>query len=340
MLYTQLIEFLPEYYLCIEDKETFKRQLCEYLSEEYQDYGIEDLDQIVEYENWDNVKFDEDPIIEKTSKKNILIKDCQDCFICFRQSEIDIKNIKSIITMENVIRETPSLCQVPHKLLQKEFDGYLAENYADLIEPNIWYYQEEVLQNIANEIYTSCQYALFINTLDEKIDEILSSMVVGDIDKNEISSYFKLIYTRDSLPSNEDFELCVRELVNKHVAFNQIYEKFVALFNTDYIQIEWNDEKLGLFQKYDEEGWVDSQNLAEYEAYKYIIPLYKQHFLCKNSTRYRPVIEQLPVFFSYASNVLDILFKHKILIHNDNVVVYNHDGNVELACKEIMALPE
>lgn len=340
-LYNQLIEFLHEYYLCIEDKGTFKDQLCEILLERYLDDEIEDLDRIVEYENWIDVESDEDPIIEKTNLKNILIEECQDFFICFRQAEIDDKNKTAIITLENVINEKPCLSEIPYELLQEEFYAFLKENYADLIKPDIWYYQEEVLMNIGDEIYASCQYVLFINTLEEKINKILSSMLVEDIDKDELYSYFKSHYNKDSLPSDKEFERNVREFVNEHVRFNHIYEKFVSLFNTNRIKIEWNDEKLGLFQKYDEEGQIpDTQNLAEYEAYKYVIPFYRKHFLRKNSNRYKPVIEQLPTFASYGATVLDILFKHKIITNNEDTVAYNNDGNIELAYKEITAMSE
>lgn len=338
-LYNQLIETLHKHYLCIEDKETFKHQLCEVLFESYMDDEIEDLDTIVEYENWNDVEPDEEPIIEKTSIKNILIEECQNYFICFRQAEIDSKNKNAIITLENIINEVPSLFHIPYELLQKEFCRFLDKNYADLIKPNIWYIQEEMLMDIGREIYKSCQYALFINNVEEKIDKILLSMHIEYIDKDELYSYFKSKYSKDSLPSDEAFELNVIEVVNEHVTYNQTYRKFVSLFNNNHIKIEWNDEKLCLFQKYDKEGQIaDPQNFAEYEVYKYVIPFYRKNFLYKNSNRYKPVIEKLPVFISYASTVLDILFKHKIITINGDVVVYNNNGNIELACKEIKAL--
>ena len=166
-------------------------------------------------------------------------------------------------------------------------------------------------------------------------------MVAVDIEKDELYSYFKLYYYKDCLPSDEEFESSVRAFVNENVKFNQNYRKFVALFNTDHIKIEWNDEKLRLFQKYDEAGQIaDPQNLAEYEAYKFVIPFYRKHFFRKNSNRYKPVIEQLPAFTAYGSTVLDILFKHQVITCNGDVVVYNDDGDIELACKEIMAIPE
>ena len=166
-------------------------------------------------------------------------------------------------------------------------------------------------------------------------------MVVEDIDKDELYSYFKSHYDKGALPSDEEFVLSVTAFVNDYVTFNKIYKKFVAFFNTDHIKVEWNDENLCLFQKCDEEGLpANPQNLAEYEVYKYVVPFYRKNFFRKNSNRYRPVIEQLPAFIAYGSTVLDILFKHKAIICNGDIVVYNKDGDVELACKEIMALSE
>lgn len=340
-LYNQLIEFLSELYLCIEDKETFKDQLCEYLAENYPDDEIEDLDSIVEYENWNDVEDDEDPIIEKISLKNKLIDECQDFFICFRQAETDNKNKKAIITLENILKETPGLSLIPHELLEKEFSRILDENYAELLKPDIWYSLEDILMELGEKIFNSCQYKLFVSTIEEKIDRILSAMGIGDIEKDELYLHFKSKYSEDELPSDEEFEWDVKSYVDEYMAFNQIYGKYFALFNTDHIKIEWNDEILCLFQKYDDEGIVtDPQNLSEYEVYKYVMPFYRKHFLRKNSNRYKPVIEQLPEFTMYGSTVLDILFKHNVIACNGDTVDYNKDGNIALACEEIMAISE
>lgn len=338
-LYSQLIELLSENYLCIEDKDTFKDQLCDYLFENYLDEEVEDLDTIIESENWNDVEEDEDPIIEEISLKKYLIKECKDFFICFRQAEIDNKNKKVIVTLENVIIETPELSQIPRELLQTEFCSFWDKNYADLIKPDIWYYQEELLMSIGDELLEACQYALFINTVEKKIDSILVSMMVDDIDRDELYSYFKFHYDKDCLPSDEEFESDVRAFVNEYVTFNQICKKYVSLFNTNHIKIEWNDEKLFLFQKYDESGQIaDSQDHAEYEAYKYVMPFYRKHFFRKNSNRYKPIIEKLPLFTTYATTVLDILFKHEAITDKGDVVVYNADGNIDLAYKEIQTL--
>jgi hypothetical protein len=190
---------------------------------------------------------DEEPIIEKRRLKDILIENCQDYFIRFRQSEIDNKNKKAILTLENVINAAPSLTQFPYELLQKEFCTFLNENYANLIKPDIWYYQKEALLDIADELSKFCQYTLFIDTVEKKIDDLLSVMVVNDIDKSELYSYFKLHYDYDYLPSDEEFELDVRKYINEQMTFNQSYKKFVSLFNSNHIKIEWDDNKLCLF---------------------------------------------------------------------------------------------
>ena len=339
LLYNYLIEFLQETYLCIEDKENVKAQLLEILLDLYSDDEIEDLDSIVEYENWDGVGPDEEPIIEKRRLKDILIADCQDFFFCFRQAEIDNKNKKTVLTLENVINVDTSLVQFPYELLQKEFCLFLSKNYTDLIKPTIWYVQKEVLLDIAEELSKSCQYTLFIDTVEKKIDDLLSVMVVNDIDKSELYSYFKLHYDKDYLPSDAEFELAVRKYINEQMTFNQSYKKFVSLFNSNHIKIEWDDNKLCLFQKYDKgEQLVDPQNLAEYEAYKHVIPFYRKHFLRKNSNQYRPIIRQLPSFSLYGTAVLDILFKHNVIINNGDTIVYNNNGNFEMARKEIYVL--
>jgi hypothetical protein len=98
----------------------------------------------------------------------------------------------------------------------------------------------------------------------------------------------------------------------------------------------WNDKTLRLFEKYDKkEIAIDSQYIAEYEVYKYIIPFYRKHLYRKNSNKYKPVIEKLPDFISYATSIYSILFKYNILIDTDDEVLYNEEGNIESAYEEI-----
>ena len=340
-LYNQLIEELSEYYRCIEDKETFKTQICEVLVDNYWDEENGDLDQIVEYENENDLNSNEDPIYEKTSLRETLTAEFRGYCICFRQAEIDNKNKKMIISLENIIHETPGLLQMPYELLQKQFDRFCEEDDAEIMQTSIWYSRKETVANIGEKILKSCKYELFINTVEKRIDKILSAMVIEGIDKGEMYLHFKWLYDEDYLPSDEEFELRVKQYVSEYLEFNKTYEKFVSLFQSNHIQIEWNGEKLRLFQRYDEEGWVSNPcDLAEYEAYKYVIPFYRRHFFRKNSNRYKPTIEKLPTFISYASTVLDILFKHKILINNGDGVIYNHNGEFELVYEDLASLPD
>ena len=55
----------------------------------------------------------------------------------------------------------------------------------------------------------------------------------------------------------------------------------------------------------------------------------------KNRNEHKPSIEQFPAFISYASSVLDILFKHNILVDNEDKVIYNEDVDINFAREEI-----
>ncbi|MBR4951065.1 MAG: hypothetical protein IKZ23_03835, partial [Clostridia bacterium] len=95
-------------------------------------------------------------------------------------------------------------------------------------------------------------------------------------------------------------------------------------------------DTIQLFQKYEQrELDVALEHIAEFEVYKHVIPLYRQHFFRKNSTKYKPTIEKLPDFISYASTVLDILFKHNVFIDNEDDVFYNENGDIDSALEEI-----
>ena len=127
--------------------------------------------------------------------------------------------------------------------------------------------------------------------------------------------------------------------INDYMAFLNHYKKFTSLFNSDYIEIEWDDQIIQLFQKYDKnEIFVDPQHRSEYEVYKYVIPFYEKCFFRKNSTKYKPIIEQLPDYISYASSVFDILFKYNVFVDTEECVVYNEKGNITSACEEIQKL--
>ena len=111
------------------------------------------------------------------------------------------------------------------------------------------------------------------------------------------------------------------------------------MFGCDNIKLVWDNKTIQLFEKYDKkEIIIDSQYFAEYEVYKYIIPYYKKHFFRKNSNKYKPVIEKLPRFISYATSLYDILFKYHILIDTDDKILYNEDGDISSAYEEIIKI--
>ena len=108
------------------------------------------------------------------------------------------------------------------------------------------------------------------------------------------------------------------------------------MFDSDNIKIVWNNETIHLFEKYEKKEMpIDSQYFAEYEVYKYIIPYYRKHFFRKNSNKYKPVIEKLPGFISYATSIYDILFKYNILVDTEDKVRYNEEGDINSAYEEI-----
>ena len=334
-LYEQLTSCLYELYVCIENKEKFRRQLCDCLRENYDE--VENLDEIIEYENWDNVETeDDDPIIETGTIRNMLVNECKSLFVSFRQAEIDNKNKKSIITLENVVEELSELKEVPNEFLHKEFSVYFDENYDDLIEADIYYDKKDLLYTVGKEIYESYKYFVFIRDLEVRIDKILLSSGVDGLNKEELCFYLKTKYSKGNVPSEDEFKRNVTDYINDYVAFKQLYSKFLSLFNSDNIALEWDDNKVRLFQKYDnKELPVADEHVAEFEVYKYIIPYYKKHLFIKNTNKYKPSINQLPDFIAYASSVLDVLFEFDILIDNGDCVIYNENGNTHAAYEEI-----
>ncbi|MBR4035636.1 MAG: hypothetical protein IKJ05_02745 [Oscillospiraceae bacterium] len=338
-LYNQLIGDFCDLYNCIKDKETFKHQICEYLEETYlfnEDFDINNPDEVIEYENYLSDDIDEEPVIKKTTLRNEIKNDCKEFFISFYLSELDNERKKSFILLENVIKETPELNKIPHQFLQKEFENYLAKNYNDLIIPDIYYCKSDVLYTIGKHIYDTYQYDFFINNMEKNIDKILSGMNISIINKDEIYYHFKTKYSKANMQNNKEFNQDVKSFVKDYIAFYNLYDKFVSLFNSDNIKLEWNEKTIQLFKKYDKkEIPVDSQYFVEYEVYQYIIPYYRKHLFRKNSNKYKPTIEKLPNFISYATSVLDILFKYNILIDSEEKVLYNENGDINSAYDEI-----
>jgi len=336
-LYNQIINELSEQYFCIVDKENFRYQLCEYLNDSY--FEIKNLDEILEYENYTDVESDEEPIIERYTARSIILNECKDFFISFHQAELDNIHKETIITLENVIKEVPELHEIPLEFLNQEFNSYLEKNYNDLIAPDIYYEQADVLYNIGMNLYESYKYYIFLNTVDSIIDEILSAMNVADINKDEIYSLCKTEYSKNNIPSDNELKQRVTTFINDYTTFNEIYNKFVSLFNDNHIKIEWDENKIKLFQKYDKkELTVDPHHFAEYEVYQYISPHYRKHLFKKNSNKYKPVVEQFSTFVSYASSILDVLFKCNILIDTGEHVIYNEGGDINAAYEEMEKL--
>lgn len=336
-LYNQIITEMPEEYSCIEEKETFRYQLCEMLFEAY--YGINNLDEVVDYERYLNDSDVEEPIVEKDAARRKFLQECKAIFDSFCRSEEESKKQKTIITLVSVVEEMPELAKVPRQFLEREFSAYLEKNEGNLISPDIYYCRADVLYGIGVELYQAYEYSVFIDSIEEKIDQILLDTDAESVDRSEIYRYFKTKYGKEKIPSDNEFREDVTRYINDCVAFCHLYNKFVDLFGTDCITLGWNDETIRLFQKYDEnELDVDPKWSAEYEVYKYVIPYYKKHFFRKNSNKYKPVIEKLPEFIAYATSVLDTLFKHNILIDTEECVVYNEDGDFDSAYKEIEQL--
>ena len=235
-----------------------------------------------------------------------------------------------------MIKEVPELNEISYTFLHDAFYKYLDENYDELIKPNISYYRSDVLYTIGMHIYNTYQHDIFINTLEKRINTILSSMNDTVINKEDIYSFYRTKYSISTLPSDKEFEQSVVDFVQEYTAFYHLYNKFVSAFNSDYIKLEWDNQKIKLFEKYrrNEEA-VDLQHSAEYEVYQYVLPYYKKHLFRKNSSKYKPVIEKLPAFTAYATSIFDILFKYNILIDEEENVIYNEDGDISSAYEEL-----
>ena len=168
------------------------------------------------------------------------------------------------------------------------------------------------------------------------INKILSTMDTSVVNKEEIFSHFKMIYSVNYIPDDKEFTQSVKDYVRDYNVFYNLYNKFVSLFDSDNIKIVWDNETIHLFEKYEKKEMpIDSQYFAEYEVYKYIIPYYRKHFFRKNSNKYKPVIEKLPGFISYATSIYDILFKYNILVDTEDKVRYNEEGDINSAYEEI-----
>lgn len=329
-LYDLLIKEFSKLHSDINDKTNFKNQICEYLKDDY--YYVENPYEILEYEEDDDGDIYKEPIIKRITVIDEIINNTKDFFTSFRQSELDINSKELIFTLENVINEFPDLREIPQEFLQEEFNNYLDKHNNELTKPHIYYNQLDCLHAIGKHIYDAYQYLNFMNTLETRINKIISTMDHSIVNKEELYSYFKTAYRVGYTPNDKDFTQSVKDYVD----FCNLYNNFVNLFDCDDIKIVWDDKTIQLFEKYDKkEISIDSQYFAEYEAYKFITPYYKKHFFIKNSNNYKPVIKKLPDFISYGTSIYDILFKYNILIDSGDKVLYNEEGDVNSAYKEM-----
>ena len=330
-LYDLLIQKFSELYSNIEDKAEFKNQLCAYLEENY--YDVEDHNQILEYENYADDDIDKDPDIERITVIDEIINNVKELFSSFRQAELDGNSEELDFILEEVIKEVPKLCKIPHTFLSEELKIQYNEEFT---KPDIYYNRADRLYDLGKHLYNAYQYSAFIDTLETRINKILSTMDTSVVNKEEVYSHFKMAYSASHIPDDKELIQSVKDYVRDYNDFYNLYNKFVSLFDSDNIKIVWDNETIHLFEKYDKKEMpIDSQYSAEYEVYKYIIPYYRKHFFRKNSNKYKPVIDKLPDFISYTTSIYDILFKYNILIDTEDKVLYNEDGDISSAYEEI-----
>lgn len=330
-LYDLLIQKFSELYSNIEDKAEFKNQLCAYLEENY--YDVEDHNQILEYENYADDDIDKEPNIERITVIDEIINNVKELFSSFRQAELDGNSEELDFILEEVIKEVPKLRKIPHTFLSEELKNQYNEEFT---KPDIYYNRADRLYDLGKHLYNAYQYSAFIDTLETRINKILSTMDTSVVNKEEVYSHFKMAYSASHIPDDKELTQNVKDYVRDYNDFYNLYNKFVSLFDSDNIKIVWDNEIIHLFEKYDKKEMpIDSQYSAEYEVYKYIIPYYRKHFFRKNSNKYKPVIDKLPDFISYTTSIYDILFKYNILIDTEDKVLYNEDGDISSAYEEI-----
>jgi hypothetical protein len=301
------------------------------LQDVYDDFN--NPNKILEYENYESDDIDEEPVIERITAIEEVINDVKGFFVSFRQAELD-SNL--VFTVEDIIKEIPELRKIPHIFLSEELKNYLAKYNDELIKPDIYYDKSDKIYHIGKHLFDAHQYSVFISTLEEKIDKILSDINSSVIDKEEIYSHFKTAYSLGCIPDDEELAQSIKVYARDYIDFYNLYHKFVNLFDSDKIKVIWDDKTIQLFEKYDKkEISIDPQYFAQYEVYRYVIPYYRKYLFRKNSNKYKPVIEKLPDFISYATSIYDILFKHNILIDTGDKVRYNEEGDIKSAYEEI-----
>ena len=126
-IYDLIIKEFSELYSVIGDKAELKKQLCDYLEENY--YNIKDPNEILEYENYLDDDIDKEPVIERISVINEMVNDVKEFFISFRQAELDSNSKELIFTLEEIIKEVPELNEIPRTFLSEELKNYLTQYY-------------------------------------------------------------------------------------------------------------------------------------------------------------------------------------------------------------------
>ena len=333
-IYNQIINDLFNFYSSINNKDIVKYQLHKYLEEQYGD--IEDLDEVIEYEDFRSASDEEEPAIEIITIRKDLLKEFEEFLCCFKQSEEDITNKGTIITLENIIKETPELKKIPFPFLKDEFSKYINDNSGCLFDLSIYYNRFDVLHSIGIDLYNKYRFVCFKNILYKKINEIISAKNINFINKEEVKGYFENKYNEKNIPNDKELEQEIGSYINKCISFYNLYNKFYSLYNSDRIKVELTEDMILLFKQYDDNKIpVDTNYTADYEVYKYVLPYYKECMFCKNSKKYKPIIENLQRFTSYGTEVIDILINNNVLIHQEDMFVYNEFGEIEKALAKI-----
>ena len=220
-LYELLIDKFSDLYFNINDKENFKNQLCDYLEENY--YSVEAPNQVLEYENYTDEDTDKEPDIERIAVIDEITNNVKLFFSSFRQAELDNNSNELVFTLEEVLKEVPETRKIPHEFLVEEFKNYLTKYDEDLTKPDIYYNREDRLFEIGNHLYETYQYSIFINTLEKRIDKILSTMDTSVVNKEEIYTHFKNTYSRRYIPDYKEFTQSVKDYVCNYIDFYNLY---------------------------------------------------------------------------------------------------------------------
>ena len=59
------------------------------------------------------------------------------------------------------------------------------------------------------------------------------------------------MYRTSDIPNNEEFLQEVKDYACDYIKFCEDYNRFVSLFDSDHIQVVWDNKTIQLFKKYD-----------------------------------------------------------------------------------------